>query len=969
MVNTSASNTLYVNPSVGRDDATGSQADPYQTLTRALRRATAGVTVQLAPGTYSAASGEVITLVEGAGVLVVGDPASRGKGTVISGSGDYLSPTFARQVVALRLETDAELRGVTVTNTAPRGTGVWIESAAPAIAQCTFINCGREGVFASGTAIPEIVDSTFQQNAASGLSMARNAKGEIRRNVFQQTGYGIAIGDNAAPLLVENQLVNNRSGVVVSGTSRPVLRSNWIERSAEDGLAVLGNAVPDLGKSQDPGDNVFLTSGGSDVRNVSTAVVVSVGNQLNPTRINVGVTTGGKGVELAASAVVEQIRTVVQPAPKPTPAPPAPAPTQPPAAGQTELTDLAGHWAESFIAELVKRGMISGFPDRTFRPDLTITRAQYAAVIARAFDLPLQRQSSSFVDVAPGFWAAGAIAKAEAMGFLVGFPDGAFRPDLNLTRVQTLVSLVNGLGLVGGNSGALGVYRDRAQVPTYATMAVATATQKRLVVNHPQVDVLEPMVDTSRAEVAAMIYQALVATGQARAIASPYIVTPNAAAVSFADISGHWASDFIRGLASQSLVSGFEDGSFRPDISMSRAQYAALLVNTFNPLPKRAAIRFSDVPPDHWAATAVQRVYQGRLLSGSGDGTFRPDQNITRIEVLLSLVNGLELPAGNLALLNRYTDKDSVPAFAQPVVASATANRLVVNYPQVSRLQPTREASRAEVTAMVYQALVQSGRSPAIGSPYIVDPSSSTAAPASSFSTPASASGNPSGISPGTASVGLSAPMGNPSTPASDSGLPTVVLDPGHGGSDQGAGRIGSVAEKDLVLAIALDTATVLRTFNVQVVLTRTDDRALSVAERLAIAQTANARALISLHLNATRPPTPDVNGLETYYYSGTPPRTTSGTTSNTDSASTDSAALAQLVHPTLIQTLQLTDRGIKTATFPILRSPTVPAIHLELGFLTGNQDALNLTNPDYRTKLSRAIAVGILQFVQKPVG
>ncbi len=972
-MNTSASNTLYVNPSVGRDDATGSQADPYQTLTRALRRATAGVTVQLAPGTYSAANGEVFPLVVAAGVLVVGDPASRGKGIVISGSGDYLSPTFARQVVALRLETDAELRGVTVTNAAPRGTGVWIESAAPAIAQCTFINCGREGVFATGTAIPEIVDSTFQQNAASGISMARNAKGEIRRNVFQQTGYGIAISDNAAPLLIENQLVNNRAGVVVSGTARPVLRSNWIERSAEDGLAVLGNAVPDLGKSQDPGGNVFQTSGGSDVRNTSAAVVVSVGNQLNPTRINVGVTTGGKGVELAASAVVEQIRTVVQkPAPKPTPTPvpPAPAPTQPPVAGQTELTDLVGHWAESFIADLVKRGMISGFPDRTFRPDLTITRAQYAAVIARAFNLPLQRQSSSFVDVAPDFWASGAIAKAEAMGFLAGFPDGTFRPDLNLTRVQTLVSLVNGLGLVGGNSGALGLYRDRAQVPTYATMAVATATQKRLVVNHPQVDLLEPMVDTSRAEVAAMIYQALVVTGQARAIASPYIVTPDAAAVAFADISGHWASDFIRGLASQSLVSGFEDGSFRPDISMSRAQYAALLVNTFNPLPKRAGTSFSDVPPNHWAATAVQRVYQGRLLSGSGDGTFRPDQNITRIEVLLSLVNGLELPAGNLALLNRYTDKDSVPTFAQPVVASATANRLVVNYPQVSRLQPTREASRAEVTAMVYQALVQSGRSPAISSPYIVDPSSSTAAPASSFSTaPASVSdGLSASALSNSLSTGLeptsgssSAQIGGQVTSPINFSLPTVVLDPGHGGSDLGAGRIGSVAEKDLVLAIALDTATVLKTFNVQVVLTRTDDRALSVAERLAIAQSANASALVSLHLNATSPPTPETNGLETYYYSGTTP----GTTPNT----TDSAALAQLVHFHLVQTLQPIDRGIKTATFPILRSPTVPAIHLELGFLTGKQDALNLTNPDYRIKLSRAIALGILQFVQKPVG
>ena len=57
MVNTSASSMLYVNPAVGRDDATGSQADPYQTLTRALRRATAGMTLQLAPGTYSVASG------------------------------------------------------------------------------------------------------------------------------------------------------------------------------------------------------------------------------------------------------------------------------------------------------------------------------------------------------------------------------------------------------------------------------------------------------------------------------------------------------------------------------------------------------------------------------------------------------------------------------------------------------------------------------------------------------------------------------------------------------------------------------------------------------------------------------------------------------------------------------------------------------------------------------------------------
>jgi N-acetylmuramoyl-L-alanine amidase len=155
------------------------------------------------------------------------------------------------------------------------------------------------------------------------------------------------------------------------------------------------------------------------------------------------------------------------------------------------------------------------------------------------------------------------------------------------------------------------------------------------------------------------------------------------------------------------------------------------------------------------------------------------------------------------------------------------------------------------------------------------------------------------------------------------------------------------------VLAIALDTATVLRKLNLHVVLTRTEDRTLSADERLAIAQTANASALVSLHLNATSPPQPNVNGLETYQYPNT----------------AASAKLAQAVHSNLVQTLQLTDRGIKAATFPILRSPTIPAIHLELGFLTGTQDALNLANPDYRTKLSQAIAVGILQFAKKPVG
>ena len=76
-----------------------------------------------------------------------------------------------------------------------------------------------------------------------------------------------------------------------------------------------------------------------------------------------------------------------------------------------------------------------------------------------------------------------------------------------------------------------------------------------------------------------------------------------------------------------------------------------------------------------------------------------------RLQVLLSLVNGLDLSGGATDLLNRYDDRDQVPTWAQPAVATATQKRFVVNYPDIKRLHPEQDATRAEVAAMVYQAL------------------------------------------------------------------------------------------------------------------------------------------------------------------------------------------------------------------------------------------------------------------------
>jgi hypothetical protein len=664
---------------------------PFKSLTRALKTSTKSTIIQLGAGTYNAATGEVFPLIIPAGVIVVGSEANKGAGIVISGSGTYQSPSFGVQNITLLLLGDASLRGVTVTNATAKGTGVWIESTAPTVTNNTFINCAREGIFTTGAAKPAILDNVFLQNAASGLTMARYSKGEVLRNVFQKNALGIAISDFAAPLVANNKLLENQTAIALSRDARPVLRQNQITKNTQGGLLVNGNAVPDLGNTQDPAGNIFRENKEFDLQNVTPQQLLSVGNQLNPIQV-IG------PVEFLTATTDTPNKVSIG----------------------TSFYDLGGHWAVAFVEALVNEGAISGFPDGTFKPEAPITRAQYAAIIAKTFSLPTGNKNSKFADIKPDFWAASAILSAANMGFVSGFPDGTFRPGQNLTKIQAIVSIVNGLKFSGGNPNVLTVYRDRAQIPSYATNAVAVATQKLLVVNYPQPEQLEPLREITRAEVAAIIYQGLVASGKQKAIASPYIVNPDVDIPSFTDLKGHWAEAFIRALVSLDLTRGFADGSYKPDKPMTRAQYAALVAVAFNPTAKRPAIEFTDVAKDFWAYQAIQTAASGGFVSGFSDRTFRPDQNVQRLQVIVSLVNGLALPPADINALLAYSDRQVIPEYARNAVATATQQQIVVNYPDPKQLVPVREATRAEVAAMVYQALVAIKRTPAINSPYIV---------------------------------------------------------------------------------------------------------------------------------------------------------------------------------------------------------------------------------------------------------
>ncbi|MBF2009099.1 MAG: DUF1565 domain-containing protein [Chlorogloeopsis fritschii C42_A2020_084] len=488
---------IYVNPETGSDTtgAGSSEAQPYKTITYALNQAQPGTIIQLAPGTYNAESGETFPLIIKPGVTLRGDESTKGQAVLIQGSGTYISPTFARQNVTIRADKNSMINGVTVTNPDSRGTAVWIESANPTIANSTFTNSVREGVFVTGTANPKIENNVFVQNKGNGVSVAKSASGEIRNNLFQDTGFGLAIGGTSTPLVEGNQILQNIDGIYISESAKPILRKNVIQNNKRDGVVATINAAPDLGTPESPGDNLIRSNTRHDLHNATKTIkIMAIGNDIDAKKI-------AGSVEFVAADV------------------------QPPVGGPVAFKDVpVGYWAKSHIEALASRNIIAGFPDGTFKPNEPVTRAQFAAIVTKAFSPTPKREAINFKDVASKYWAYNAIQTASQGGFIAGYPDRTFKPEQQIPRVQALVALANGLGLSADNQNVLSLYADASQIPQYAAAPVAAATARQLVVNYPTVKQLNPNRQATRADVAAFVYQALVNAGRAQAIPSPYLV-------------------------------------------------------------------------------------------------------------------------------------------------------------------------------------------------------------------------------------------------------------------------------------------------------------------------------------------------------------------------------------------------------------------------------------------------------------
>lgn len=174
-----------------------------------------------------------------------------------------------------------------------------------------------------------------------------------------------------------------------------------------------------------------------------------------------------------------------------------------------------------------------------------------------------------------------------------------------------------------------------------------------------------------------------------------------------------------------------------------------------------------------------------------------------------------------------------------------------------------------------------------------------------------------------------------------------ICIDAGHGGGDPGATN-GTYKEKHAALGIALELGLILYRGGYEVYFTRTNDTAVSLADRCTISNLADVDLFVSVHLNSATSTTP--SGIETWVYRN---------------ASTTARKVADKVQKQLIEATGAKDRGVKESGFYVLKNTKAPAILIETGFISNSTECKKLFTTDYQRTMAKAIYNGIRQQVK----
>ncbi|WP_102273768.1 N-acetylmuramoyl-L-alanine amidase [Cytobacillus massiliigabonensis] len=452
-------------------------------------------------------------------------------------------------------------------------------------------------------------------------------------------------------------------------------------------------------------------------------------------------------------------------------------------------------------------------------------------------------------------------------------------------------------------------------------------------------------------------------------------------AVSFTDVpSDYWAYTNIQHLSGQEIISGYKNPEgtsyFLPDDKVTRAQAAKMVVEALGEKPtENVQARFNDVPANHWAAGYIDRAYQLGVFGGYENGSFGPNNTLKRSQMAKVLVEAWNLD------YNGYTPGS--PVFSD-VSRSYWAYEYIekVHYNGISngnnfRFLPEDEITRAQFTAFLSRAIDDQFKLSVPDRNEVVEGDGISTGTVTS-STPLNVRQGPSdkdaklgSLQKGTkvtiyafdgywAKISYNGKVGYVhksylKLQSNDSRYPLkdriIVVDAGHGAHDPGTSSNGFY-EKNITLDVAKRVSAKLQAAGANVVMTRKTDNFLTLQERVDFTKSVYGEIFVSVHVNSAG--SSSAKGSETYY----------DTSNNQNGA--QSKLLAHEIQQQLVSQANMTDRKIKDTGFYVIKYNQIPAVLVELGFLSNSEDRSKLTSETYLNKYAEAIYQGVKNYYVK---
>ena len=181
----------------------------------------------------------------------------------------------------------------------------------------------------------------------------------------------------------------------------------------------------------------------------------------------------------------------------------------------------------------------------------------------------------------------------------------------------------------------------------------------------------------------------------------------NAKKSRYTDIDNHWAKKYIKYLEDKDILSAFKDDVFNPNKYITRAELLTMLVKMKNLRTINYNGSFKDVSKDYPYADIIQTAYENKIIKGYGDGTFRPDNEISRAEMsvmLISLARGEDVSGDEIdTLLSIFKDKSKIPQWSKKYMAWSVKNKLIEGYD--GNVNAKKNISRAEICTILYKIM------------------------------------------------------------------------------------------------------------------------------------------------------------------------------------------------------------------------------------------------------------------------